>query len=364
MSAKATAKVWEFSRAKGSEKLVMLCYADYSRDDGTGACPSIKTLVAKTGLTRQGVCDVRDRLLLKGEIYIRPELSQYDTQQVDILYGDGSNRAVIESIHGPCKSFVEQVKDLPKTQKSLPDSSVVVFPDSSPEKELDNTTTEIGVKDLPNGKRFTWAATDTLEPTDVDALLAEWEGCGVAGEYLHPIAERILARPACRDEVDDLLDYWRTWNERVPAKPLRPAWLAGELRRLSTLSQTTERQHRWCDYLPPAPASPEYWRPYAGPVELPAPDPEPTNPAAVLWQQALDELALTMPAPTFDVALRPIRATALDGDTLTLQVRDGWQTWLTRLDRDIRRALERAAGRATGYRVEVAPPQPREGRAA
>lgn len=206
-------------------------------------------------------------------------------------------------------------------------------------------------------------APDDSDPDPVAGLLAEWEDCGVAGEYLRPIAERILDRPAWRDEVDDLLDYWQGWNERVPQKPLGPRWLASELRRLSTLSQNTERQHRWCDYLPPAPASPEYWQPYAGPVEPPEPEPEPLSPAAVLWQQALDELALTLPAPTVDMALRPARPVALDGDILTLQVRDGWQTWLSRLDRDIRRALERVAGRPIDFAVKVAT-QPQEERAA
>lgn len=364
MSAKATAKVWEFSRAKGSELLVMLCYADYAHDDGTGACPSLKTLMAKTRLTRNGVREVRDRLVAKGEIYIRPEPSRYDTEQIDILYGDGSNQAVIQGIHGPCQTLTISVKVLPKSSKFAPDSSVVVSSESLSESESDNTTTEIGVKDLQNRQSLTSAPTSTVEPTEVDALLAEWEACGVAGEYLHPIAERILARPNCQEELDDLLDYWRLWNQRVPDRPLGPAWLASELRRLSTLSQNTERQHHWCDYLPPEPARPEYWQPYAGPVDLPAPEPEPISPAAVLWQQALDELALTMPTPTFEVALRPVRAVALDGDTLTLQVRDGWQTWLERLARDIRRALARVADRPINFYVEVAPPPSREERAA
>lgn len=54
MSIRAWSLVWERTRAKGSNLLMLLAIADYAKDDGRWAWPSARTLSWKTRLTGRG----------------------------------------------------------------------------------------------------------------------------------------------------------------------------------------------------------------------------------------------------------------------------------------------------------------------
>ncbi|EGR3967463.1 helix-turn-helix domain-containing protein, partial [Vibrio cholerae] len=50
MSVKVMSYVWDISLFKGSDKLIMLCLADYA--DDAGVCwPSIETIARKSGVS-------------------------------------------------------------------------------------------------------------------------------------------------------------------------------------------------------------------------------------------------------------------------------------------------------------------------
>lgn len=209
MSAKATAKVWEYSKAKGSEKLLLLCYADHANDDGLGAYPSMPTLMTKTGLTRQGLTDVRRRLVESGEICIRPDLSEFGTPIIDIVYSDNSNQAIIAAIHGEDvkdlptaqefypddKSFTQTAKDLPSEQNFCPNDSVV---DINSREDSENISTDrpSGQKFYQNGKRFTTTA-KLLPPTrsmsELDFNRTLLETAGIQEPALSRLAEKATA---------------------------------------------------------------------------------------------------------------------------------------------------------------------------
>jgi len=70
VSVRAVSLVWERSRAKGSELLVLLAIADYAHDDGRDAWPSEQTLAAKSRMTDRQVRNVLRRLEAEGEIVI------------------------------------------------------------------------------------------------------------------------------------------------------------------------------------------------------------------------------------------------------------------------------------------------------
>jgi hypothetical protein len=63
-------RVWELSRHKGSELLVLLAIADYAKDDGSGAWPSINTLVSKTRLSERSVQYCLKALEASGELQV------------------------------------------------------------------------------------------------------------------------------------------------------------------------------------------------------------------------------------------------------------------------------------------------------
>jgi hypothetical protein len=60
--------VWEHSRAKGSDRLVLLAIADNANDDGGNAFPGHPELMRKTLLPRSSVYDCIERLMQLGEL--------------------------------------------------------------------------------------------------------------------------------------------------------------------------------------------------------------------------------------------------------------------------------------------------------
>lgn len=69
MSWRACSLVWERTRAKGSNLLMMLAIADYAKDDGRWAWPSARTLTRKSRLTGRGGELVLTRLVADGELW-------------------------------------------------------------------------------------------------------------------------------------------------------------------------------------------------------------------------------------------------------------------------------------------------------
>jgi hypothetical protein len=74
VSLKATTLVWERSRAKGSNLMMLLAISDYSKDDGRFAWPSPATLAFKTRLTQRGAELILKKLVKDGEVL--PELEK------------------------------------------------------------------------------------------------------------------------------------------------------------------------------------------------------------------------------------------------------------------------------------------------
>ncbi len=55
MSVKVMSWVWDHSKTRGNDRLVLLAIADSADHDGTNAFPAIETLMRKTGLSRRSV---------------------------------------------------------------------------------------------------------------------------------------------------------------------------------------------------------------------------------------------------------------------------------------------------------------------
>jgi len=70
MSQRAQSLVWERSRAKGSQLLVLLAIADYARNDGRDAWPSAQTLAKRARLTDRATLLILHALEQMGEILI------------------------------------------------------------------------------------------------------------------------------------------------------------------------------------------------------------------------------------------------------------------------------------------------------
>lgn len=70
MSVKVMSWVWEHSRSRGAQRLVLLCIADHANDDGLEAFPSLARLARKTGMTERGVQKAIQSLVGLGELQV------------------------------------------------------------------------------------------------------------------------------------------------------------------------------------------------------------------------------------------------------------------------------------------------------
>lgn len=62
--------VWDHSRSKKTERLVLLAIADCASDDGANAYPSTTELMRKTGLSERGVQSAVANLIALGELFV------------------------------------------------------------------------------------------------------------------------------------------------------------------------------------------------------------------------------------------------------------------------------------------------------
>lgn len=87
MSIRCMAEVWAVSKAEGPGLLLMLAIADYARDDGTGAYPSLATLAKKTRMDRRRVIRITKLLELSGELTVDRKGSKWGTNEYAIVLG-------------------------------------------------------------------------------------------------------------------------------------------------------------------------------------------------------------------------------------------------------------------------------------
>jgi hypothetical protein len=70
MSVKAMTWVWDYSQAKGNDRLVLLAIADSADHDGSNAWPAVATLCRKTGLSESTVHRCIRSLVKLGELQV------------------------------------------------------------------------------------------------------------------------------------------------------------------------------------------------------------------------------------------------------------------------------------------------------
>lgn len=86
MSIKVMSRVWECSRHKGSELLLLLAIADFADDRGTNAYPSTETLAKKVRLSERSVQYLLRKLESSGELHTQLKGSRYKTNMYTINF--------------------------------------------------------------------------------------------------------------------------------------------------------------------------------------------------------------------------------------------------------------------------------------
>jgi len=97
MSIKVMTRVWEESKHKGSELLLLLAIADNARDDGH-AWPGLSVLSGKTRLSRQTLSKKLENLVESGELYIHAQKGFVHHYAVLVGLSPEEKAAVIDKI--------------------------------------------------------------------------------------------------------------------------------------------------------------------------------------------------------------------------------------------------------------------------
>jgi Helix-turn-helix domain len=108
--------VWKHSRAKGSDRLVLLAIADNANDDGGNAFPGHKALMEKTLLPRSTVYDCIERLVQLGELERAEHGGGRGKRTVYRVLmenrpGSGLNPEAKQTVRDPDPSGTETVRD-------------------------------------------------------------------------------------------------------------------------------------------------------------------------------------------------------------------------------------------------------------
>lgn len=93
MSWQATTAVTRHSRSKGSERLLLLCIANYAGADGTGAYPSNKTLCEDSKLSERAVRYIIRRLEELGELVVEERAGPNGSNRYQVNLPIGEPRA-------------------------------------------------------------------------------------------------------------------------------------------------------------------------------------------------------------------------------------------------------------------------------
>ena len=85
--------VWDHSRSKPTQRLVLLAIADCANDRGAEAYPSIATLAAKTGLSERGVRKAIGELEALGELEVQYKSGPHGCNRYRVLMSDPASDA-------------------------------------------------------------------------------------------------------------------------------------------------------------------------------------------------------------------------------------------------------------------------------
>lgn len=103
MSVKAMTWVWDHSKSKKNERLVLLAIADCASEDGSNAYPSIAELMRKTGLSERGVQGAIGNLVRLGELFVAANAGPRGCNRYRVIMHTPQNLPPAESAGSPAQ---------------------------------------------------------------------------------------------------------------------------------------------------------------------------------------------------------------------------------------------------------------------
>lgn len=208
MSIRVMTWVWDHSRSRRNDRLVLLAIADCASDDGANAYPSMATLVRKTGLSERGVQGCIANLVRLGELVVQLNGGPRGCNRYRVVMATPANPAPPQDLHPPADSA--GVEDATPAESAPHPRNPC---GGTPADSADEPSFEPSLNHPP---------TPRSEPTvSADA------GTGGGGEDRTPQPE-----PGPQDPVDALV---------VEIRAIRPEWTAGGIRSVLAEPRVQER---------------------------------------------------------------------------------------------------------------------------
>jgi hypothetical protein len=207
MSVAAISKVWERSRAKGSELLVLLAIADYADDDGRDAWPSVQKLADKSRMTERGVREVLKRLVADDELAIDKNT---DGREVKGGYRPR------HFMHIRCCDAAAKIADAPEK-----------ISDRTTEKIVDPPAEFSGESEKISGPNVR----DTAPKRERDCSALKEDPSGIRqytrtrasdGRRTHPLDD---PQPISPESVEQFKRFWAVYPRKEGEIPANRAWV-------------------------------------------------------------------------------------------------------------------------------------------
>ena len=219
MSDVVVARVRQHSKATKTAKFVLLVYAFYAKDDGSGACPSPAHVAEEIGITSRAVYQHLKELEAMGEIRHDGKSPIYKTPSYTVLPNVSQTAAPASqtekqaSMDSVCLSVTESIPDVGVEDNSQTEYSEACF--SNCEADFSND-----------------------DPPEVEALVNDLAEYDVTGSHVVKWARRIVERPNWQAEVNNILDYWNDDHN----SNLKEGWIAQRVKELAYMSHNTPRR--------------------------------------------------------------------------------------------------------------------------
>jgi DNA-binding MarR family transcriptional regulator len=200
--------VWEQSRSKKTERLVLLAIADCASEDGANAYPSMAELRRKTGLSERGVQSAIGSLVKLGELFVGRNMGPRGCNRYRVIMATPADSAGVQAVHPAdpapprreCtpQAVREAADPAPRTPQTVRETPAAPAPGTVPEPSIE-----------PSGKRRR-RGTRIPDPFTVTPDMVAWarENC--------PTVDG-------RRETEKFINYW---TAKTGANATKLDWVA------------------------------------------------------------------------------------------------------------------------------------------
>lgn len=144
MSVQAISWVWQHADAKGSDLLVLLAIANYAKDDGSGAWPSIAALARDTRLSSRNVQYIVHKLAERGQLNVHRGAGPHGAHLYDVVMG-GAKSAPVED------AKIADAKIAEGVQPSVLGGAIAIAPNPSVDPSVSTSVTPLSLRHASTG---------------------------------------------------------------------------------------------------------------------------------------------------------------------------------------------------------------------